>query len=67
MGKIWDFINKWAFAGFLCLIGLALLFSLGCAIYTAVKNPTVGIVGIVGILPCLAWIIGWLFIEIKKG
>ena len=67
MGKIWDFIKKWAFAGFLCLIGLALLFSLACAVYTAVENTTVGIIGIMGIVPCLAWIVGWLFIEIKKG
>ena len=67
MKKIWDFVSKWAFAGFLSLIALTLLFSVACGIYTAVENPTVGIIGIIGTLPCFAVIIGWLCIEIKEG
>lgn len=67
MKKIWDFISKWAFAGFLCLIAVALLFSVACGVYTAIENTVVGIIGLVGIVPCLAVVIGWIFIEIKEG
>ena len=66
MNKITEFFSKWAFVIILGILGLALLFALGCGIYTSVTNPTVGIIGSIGIAICLAIIVGWICAEIKN-
>lgn len=65
MGKIADFLTKWAFAIFLILVGVALLFALACCVYTAVENALVGIAGCVGVVLALAVVVGWVVREIK--
>lgn len=67
MGKIADFLTKWAFAIFLILMGVALLFALACCVYTAVENALVGIAGCVGVVLALAVVVGWVVREIKEG
>lgn len=67
MKKIAEFFSKWAFAIMLCIAGVALLFALGCCIYTAITNPFVGIVGIVGVLLALVGVVGLVMREIKEG
>jgi succinate-acetate transporter protein len=67
MKKIAEFFSKWAFAIFLILMGVALLFALACCVYTAVENALVGIAGCVGVVLALAVVIGWLLKEIKEG
>lgn len=67
MGKIADFLTKWAFAIFLILVGVALLFALACCVYTAVENALVGIAGCVGVVLALAVVVGWVVREIKEG
>lgn len=67
MNKIVDFFSKWAFLIVVCVIAVALLFALGCCIYTAITNPFVGSIGVLGVLVALAVAIGWIFVEIKEG
>ena len=67
MNKIADFLTKWAFAIFLILVGVALLFALACCVYTAVENALVGIAGCVGVVLALAVVVGWIVREIKEG
>lgn len=67
MGKVQEFFNKWAFAIFLILMGVALLFELACCVYTAVENALVGIAGCVGVVLALAVVVGWVVREIKEG
>lgn len=67
MKKIAEFLTKWAFAIFLIVVAVALLFALACTIYTAVENAFVGIVGSVGVALALAITIGCIFKEIKAG
>ena len=66
MKKIADFLAKWAFAIFLILVGVALLFALACCVYTAVENAVVGIAGCVGVALALAVVVGWVVREIKE-
>ena len=58
-------MTKWAFAIFLILVGVALLFALACCVYTAVENALVGIAGCVGVVLALAVVVGWVVREIK--
>ena len=67
MNKIAEFFSKWAFAIVLCLIAVALLFALGCTIYTAIENPFVGIAGTIGVVVVLACVVGLICSEIKEG
>jgi hypothetical protein len=67
MNKIWDFINKWAFVAFLGILCVALLFALGCGIYTSIINPTVGIIGSLGIAVCLAFLLSWMIVEVNDN
>lgn len=67
MGKVQEFLTKWAFAIFLILMGVALLFALACCVYTAVENALVGIAGCVGVVLALAVVVGWVVREIKEG
>jgi hypothetical protein len=65
MGKVIAFFSKWASAIVLGVVAIALLFALGCTIYTAIKNPFVGIVGTIGVAIALACVIGWISTEIR--
>ena len=67
MGKVWAFISKWAFAIVLCLVAVTLLFALGCCVYTAIVNPIVGIVGVIGAFLAVATVVGLIMQEIKEG
>lgn len=67
MNKIAEFLSKWAFAIVLGVIAIALLFALGCTIYTATVNAFVGIVGTIGVAIALACVVGWIIVEIDKG
>lgn len=67
MNKIADFLSKWAFAIFLVVVGVVLLFALACCVFTAITNAVVGIAGCVGVVLALAVVIGWLLKEIKEG
>lgn len=65
MNKIAEFISKWGFVIILGIVGIALLFALGCSIYTAITNPFVGIVGMVGTIMSLGGIAFWMYLEIN--
>lgn len=65
MKKIAEFINKWGFVIILGIIGIALLFALGCSIYTAITNLAVGLIGIIANALCLLTIAGWIGVEIN--
>jgi hypothetical protein len=67
MKKIADFFSKWGFTVILVVVAMVLLTTLGCCIYTAVKAPFVGIIGIVGAVLSLAVVAGLLFQEITEG
>ena len=67
MKKIWDFISKWGVIIALGIVGVALLFALGCCIYTAIANPFVGIVGAIGITVVLGVIVYITWEEISDG
>jgi hypothetical protein len=65
MKKIAEFFSKWGFVIILNLIGVALLFALGCCIYTAIINPIVGGVGIVGVATAITAVVALMCGEIK--
>lgn len=65
MKKIAEFFNKWGLTTFLGLVAIALLFALGCTIYTSIINPFVGIVGMVGTIMSLGGIAFWMYLEIN--
>lgn len=65
MKKIAEFISKWGLTIFLGLVAIALLFTLGCTIYTSIINPFVGIVGMVGTIMSLGGIALWMYLEIN--
>lgn len=67
MKKIAEFFSKWGFVVILNLVGIALLFALGCCIYTAIVNAFAGCIGIVGVLCVLAVLVGLIFQDIKDG
>lgn len=66
MNKIANFFSKWGFVVIPAIVAMVLLTTLGCCIYTAVKAPFVGIVGIVGAVLSLAVVAGLLFQEITE-
>lgn len=60
MENIKAFIEKWGVTIALCGLGTLLVFALVSCIYTAVANPFVGIVGLLGAITALgidAWAI----------
>lgn len=67
MGKVIAFFSKWAFVIVLGVVAIALLFALGCTIYTAITNPFVGIVGTIGVAIALACVVSWIIVEIKDS
>ena len=67
MNKVADFFKQWVFAIILGVLGITLLFTLGCCIYTSITNPFVGIVGIVGAVASLVVVAGLMTSEIKRG
>ena len=66
MSKILDFFKKWGFAILLSIIGVAMLFTLACAIYTVITNAFVGSVGIVGAVVALCLISWQIYKEVKE-
>lgn len=67
MGKVAEFLSKWAFAIVLCLLAATLICGFGCCIYTAITNPLVGIVGGFGVLIALGIVVYWIWSEIQVG
>ena len=67
MGKISKWFGKWGFVLALMLIVTALLFALGCCIYTSIINPFVGIVGIVGTVVAIGFGIWVIYEEINDN
>lgn len=65
MNKIAEFFSKWGFVIILNLVGIALLFALGCCIYTAIINPFVGGVGIVGVATVITAVVALIWGEIE--
>ena len=51
----------------LCIIAVALLCAGICTIHTAIERPLVGIAGTIGVAIALAYVVGWIIIEIKEG
>lgn len=66
MGKVIAFFSKWAFAIVLCIVDVALLFALGCCVYTAITNPFVGIVGGISVLLSIAVVTGLFCVEVRE-
>lgn len=64
--KIAEWLDKWGFVIILGIIGVALLFALGCSIYTSIVNLPVGLVGIIANTMCLAVVAGWMGVEINN-
>ncbi len=67
MNKVKEFFSKWAFTIVLCLIAIALCVAIGCGVFTAMTNLAVGLIGIGINLAILAFIVGWICVEIKEG
>lgn len=65
MNKVADFFKKWSFVILLSIIGIAMLFTLACAIYTVITNAFVGSVGIIGAISALC-LISWLIYKEAK-
>ena len=65
--KIAEWLGKWGFVIILGIIGIGLLFALGCSIYTSITNLTVGLIGIIANAMCLAVVAGWIGVEINNG
>lgn len=66
MERIKAFIEKWGYVVFLALVGVALMFDVGCGIYTAITNPWVGIVALVGAIMALGTIVWTIYKEVKR-
>lgn len=66
MSKVAEFFKKWGYCIFLCIVAVAVVFAVGCTIYTAVINPLVGIVGLIGALASLG-VLAWLIYKEIKG
>ena len=66
MEKIKAFIEKWGYVVFLSIVGTALLFNVGCSIYTSITNPFVGIVALVGAIMALGATAYSIYKEIRK-
>ena len=67
MEKIKELIEKWGYVVFLGIVGIALMFDVGCSIYTSVVNPFVGIVSLVGAIAALATLAHTMIKEIKHN
>ena len=65
MNKVGDFFKRWSFIILLAFVGIAMLFTLACAIYTVITNAFVGSVGIVGAVAAICLISWQIYKEIK--
>ena len=65
MNKVVEFFKKWSFVILLFIIGIAMLFTLACAIYTVITNAFVGSVGIIGAVAAICLISWQIYKEIK--
>ena len=66
MNKIMYFFDKWGFVMALGILCLAMLFALGCCIYTAIINPFVGIVGSIGTVVTITALVILIRIDIAE-
>lgn len=66
MNKIAEFFNKWGFTMFISLVGVAILFAIGCCIYTAIVNSFVGIIGLLGSIASFGMIVWLIYKKIKN-
>lgn len=67
MEKIKEWINAWLGVVVVGVVSVALLFALGCRIYTAIVNPIVGVVGAVGVALALAFCVFMIWREVKDN
>lgn len=67
MEKIKEWINTWFGVVALSVVSVALLFALGCCIYTAIVNPIVGVVGSVGVALALAFCVFMIWCEVEDN
>jgi hypothetical protein len=66
MGKVQEFLTKWGFTMFISLVGVAILFAIGCCIYTAIVNSFVGIIGLLGSIASLGMTVWLIYKKIKN-
>lgn len=66
MEKIKAFIEKWGYVAFLGVVGIALLFGVGCCIFTSITNAFVGVTGIVGVVCALGVVVNGIIKEVKR-
>lgn len=67
MGKIKEWINTWFGVIAVGVVAVALLFALGCCIYTAIVNPIVGLIGVVGVALALAFCVFMIWREVEDN
>jgi uncharacterized Tic20 family protein len=67
MEKIKEWINTWLGVVVVGVVSVALLFALGCCIYTAIVNPIVGVVGVVGVALALAFCVFMIWREVEDN
>ena len=67
MGKIKEWINTWFGVIAVGVVAVALLFALGCCIYTAIVNPIVGLIGVVGVALALAFCVLLIWREVEDN
>lgn len=65
--KIKEWVNTWFGVVFLGAHSVALLFALGCCIYTAIVNTIVGLIGVVGVALALALCVLLIWREVEDN
>ena len=66
MNKIAKFLSKWAFAIFLMMVAMLMIFAATCSLYVAKEHPFIGILGGVGSCMVLVIAVGLFCLEIKE-
>ena len=67
MGKIKEWINTWFGVIAVGVVAVALLFALGCCIYTAIVNTIVGLIGVAGVTLALAFCVLKIWREVEDN
>lgn len=63
--KVTQFFKQWSIVILLSIIGIAMLFTLACAIYTVINNALIGSIGIVGAVAALLLVSWLIYKEVK--
>ena len=63
--KVAEFFKKWSFVILLSFVGIAMLFTLACTIYTVITNAFIGSVGIIGAVAAICLIAWQIYKEVK--